>query len=158
VKENRQSVSAYQEARSVKAKRYITSPGQCTEVLRAIYRRAVLALTAGNIPSITFDDGDGPNAKMRNKFHAMCDDIARSVPAFKGEAMSKLKWKAVIIGAHIAQEWLPGIDGHAVPYYRSSEELTSEDYAGLIDVAQMVGDSMAVAWSPANSGAHHAAR
>ena len=105
------------------------------------------AFAAGRSMIVKVEVEDGPTAAMRNKFHAMCDDVARSLPSWKGADMSKLHWKAVFIAAALEQEWVPGIDGKPVPYRKSSEDLRRKEYCDCITVAQAFGDQHGVAWS-----------
>lgn len=112
--------------------------------LRAI---ADESLPAGHTMVVTVEVDTGPTAKMRGKFHAMCQDVARAMPEWKGVRMTYLHWKAAFIAAAIEQEWLPGIDGKPVPYRPSSENLSRKKYCDCITVAQAFGDSVGVVWS-----------
>lgn len=105
------------------------------------------SIPAGHSLIVTVEVDDGPTAKMRGKFHAMCGDVARRLPEWRGCKMTADKWKAVFIGAVIDQEWLPGIDKGAVPYRKSSENFSRKKYCDLIQTAQVFGDEHLVEWS-----------
>ena len=105
------------------------------------------SLPAGHTLMITVDVDDGPTAKMRGKFHAMLADINRKFPTWHGTKMGADRWKAVFIGAAINQEWIPGLDGRAVPYRKSSENFSRKKYGEMITIAQVFGDENAVEWS-----------
>lgn len=96
---------------------------------------------------VTVEVDNGPTAKMRGKFHAMCGDVAKALPEWKGVRMTAAHWKAAFIAAAIEQEWLPGIDGKPVPYRPSSENFSRKKYGDLITVAQAFGDEHQVEWS-----------
>lgn len=96
---------------------------------------------------VTVEVDSGPTAKMRGKFHAMCADVAKALPEWKGVRMTSAHWKAAFIAAAIEQEWLPGVDGKPVPYRPSSENFSRKKYCDLIAVAQAFGDEHGVEWS-----------
>lgn len=112
-----------------------------------LQRIADESLPAGHTMIVTVEVDDGPTAKMRGKFHAMCADIAEQIPEWKGFRMKLAHWKAVFVGAAIEQEWVPGIDGRPVPYRPSTENLSRKRYCDCITAAQAFGDSMGVVWS-----------
>lgn len=105
------------------------------------------SIPAGHSLIVTVEVDDGPTAKMRGKFHAMCGDVAKAIPVWNGTKMNLDRWKAVFIGAVEAQEWLPGLDGRAVPYRKSSENFSRKKYGDLIMTAQVFGDEHSVPWS-----------
>lgn len=105
------------------------------------------SIPAGNSLVVTVEVDDGPTAKMRGKFHAMCGDVAKALPVWHSTKMSLDRWKAVFIGAVEQQEWIPGLDGRAVPYRKSSENMSRKKYCDLIMTAQVFGDEHSVQWS-----------
>lgn len=112
--------------------------------LRAIAHESI---PAGHSIVVTVEVDDGPTAKMRGKFHAMCGDVYRALPTWHGTKMSSDKWKAVFIGAVEDQQWIPGVDGRGVPYRKSSENMSRKRYCDLIMTAQVFGDEHSVPWS-----------
>ena len=104
------------------------------------------SIPAGHTLTIKVEVDSGPTARMRGKFHAMCQDIAEQV-IWCGSKQDYLRWKAVFIGAAVAQEWIPGIDGRPVPFRKGSEDLTRKQYCDCIAIAQVFGDEHHVQWS-----------
>ena len=106
------------------------------------------AFAAGHSASVTVSTSDKPTDVMRRKWHAMCGDIARHAPEYKGAAMNLERWKAVCMAAAIEQEWLPAWEGKGVvPFRKSSESLSKKQYCDCIEVAYAIGSQLGVEWS-----------
>ena len=105
------------------------------------------SIPAGHSLVVTVEVDDGPTAKMRGKFHAMCGDIAEAMPPMYGEKRTLEDWKSVFIGAVEKQRWLVGLDGALVPSRKSSENMSRKKYCDLIMTAQVFGDEHSVQWS-----------
>ena len=106
------------------------------------------AFAGGLSTEVTVRTSDKPTDLMRRKFHAMCADLARQVPAYKGAEMTLDRWKAICIGAAIEQEWLPAWGGNGVvPFRPSSENLRKKQYCDCIEVAYAIGAEFGVEWT-----------
>jgi len=106
------------------------------------------AFAAGHQCEVILKTSDRPTDLMRGKFHAMCGDLAKQVPEYKGAKMDLDRWKAVCIGTAIEQEWLPAWDGRGVvPFRKSSENMSKRQYCDCIEVAGMIGAHFNVVWT-----------
>lgn len=106
------------------------------------------AFAGGHSAELILKTSDKPTDLMRNKWHAMCGDLAKQVPAYKGATMNLERWKAVSMAAAIEQEWLPAWEGNGVvPFRKSSENLTKRQYCNCIEVVYMIGAHFKVVWS-----------
>lgn len=123
------------------------TPFAMRRVFKELGQIADDALPQDHSVIVTVEVDSGPTARMRGKFHAMCADVAKALPEWKGVRMSSAHWKAAFIAAAIEQEWLPGIDGKPVPYRPSSENFSRKKYGDCIAVAQAFGDEQRVVWS-----------
>lgn len=71
------------------------------------------------------------------KFHAICQDIARSGMKFAGKPRDRDTWKAILISGHAvatgsAGEVLPGLEGEFVAIRESSAKMSVGRAASLI--------------------------
>lgn len=123
------------------------TPKGYNRMMQEIRQLAHESIPAGHSLIVTVEVDDGPTAKMRGKFHAMCDDIAMAMPPMYGKKRTLEDWKSVFIGAVDKQEWLVGLDGSLVPYRKSSENFSRKKYCDLIQTAQVFGDENLVEWS-----------
>lgn len=113
------------------------------------------AFASGHHCELILKTSDKPTDLMRGKWHAMCGDLAKQVPEYKGAKMNLARWKAVCMAAAIEQEWLPAWDGNGVvPFRKSSENLTKRQYCDCIQIADVIGAHFQVVWSePKNKAA-----
>lgn len=72
------------------------------------------------------------------KFHAMCDDIAKSGFQWFGRARSAEEWKVLLVSAHAAAtgrgcEMIQGLEGELVQVRESTAAMTKERSSSLIE-------------------------
>lgn len=72
------------------------------------------------------------------KFHAICDDIAKSGLKWFGRARSAEEWKVLLVSAHAAAtgrgcEMVQGLEGELVQVRESTAAMTKERSTSLID-------------------------
>ncbi len=105
------------------------------------------AFAAGHSAEVIVKTSDKPTDLMRRKWHAMMGELAKQAPAYKGATMNLERWKAVVMGAVIEQEWLPAWDSNGVvPFRKSSENLTKKQYCDCIEVTYLIGAHFNVIW------------
>lgn len=74
------------------------------------------------------------------KFHALCDDIAKSGVEWFGRARSAEEWKVLLVSAHAAAtgrgcEMVQGLEGELVQVRESTAAMNKERSSSLIEYA-----------------------
>lgn len=114
----------------------------------AMEQLAFDGFAGGHEVKITIATSDGPTDAMRNKWHAMCTDLAKQVSVLNGMQMDLHRWKAGTQGEAMGQQWIPSWDGKTMyPFRKPSETLTKKEYCDCIEVAYMIGAHFGVVWS-----------
>ncbi len=72
------------------------------------------------------------------KFHAMCDDIAKSATEWAGERRTAEEWKALLVSAHAAAtqsgfDLVRGLEGEMVQLRESTAAMSKERSSSLIE-------------------------
>ena len=72
------------------------------------------------------------------KFHAMCDDIARSGVEWAGKPRSPAQWKVLLVSGHAmatndGAEMVPGLEGEFVNLRESTAAMSKRRGASLIE-------------------------
>ena len=78
------------------------------------------------------------NNGQRQRFHAVCGDIARSGLEWAGQHRSALEWKVLLISGHAAAthtetEVIPGIEGELVNVRESTTAMSKVRGSSLIE-------------------------
>lgn len=84
--------------------------------------------------------------EQNDKFWAMMTDLAAQVDWY-GRKLSKEEWRNVLTAAMKRQEVVPNLDGNGfVVLGARTRDMSKEEMALLIDLAQHFGDGKGVAW------------
>ena len=86
------------------------------------------------------------------KFHAMCNDIARSAVEWAGKRRSAKQWKVLLVSGHATatkegSEVVPGLEGEFINLRESTAMMSKKRGASLIEYTQAFGDMHGVEWS-----------
>ena len=113
---------------------------------RQLFRLVHVQARAGAIKAI-HDAPDGQivtiappkrSLEMNAKFHALCDDIARSGFQWAGKVRSAADWKVLLVSAHAvatkdAGEIVPGIEREFVMLRESTAQMSKARGSSLIE-------------------------
>jgi hypothetical protein len=88
---------------------------------------------------------------QNDKFHAMCDDIARQC-LWQGKRRTKDQWKVLLVSGHAVAtkegaEILPGLEGEFVNIRESTASMTKARGSSLIEYTLAWGTMHGVIWS-----------
>lgn len=97
------------------------------------------------------------------KFHAMCEDIARSGVQWAGKRRTKDEWKVLLVSGHAVAtkagaEIVPGLEGEFVNIRESTASMDKARASSLIEYTLAFGAQHGVTWSDENAGAPLSAR
>lgn len=81
------------------------------------------------------------NDGQRDRFHAICSDLARSGLEWAGAQRTALEWKCLLISAHAAAtrqdvEVIQGIEGELVNVRESTTSMSKQRGSSLIEYSQ----------------------
>lgn len=95
--------------------------------------------------------GPAPRTLNQNaKFHALCEDFARSRIEFAGKRRSKEDWKTLLVSGHAAAtrqesaEVVQGLEGEVVSLRESTAGMSKARLASLIEYSQAMAVELGV--------------
>jgi hypothetical protein len=98
---------------------------------------------------------DTRTLEQNDRFHAMCEDIAKSGFKWQGKARTKDQWKVLLVSAHAVEtgdgaEMIPGLEGEFVNIRESTAQMSVARSSSLIEYTQAWGDQNGIRWRAEN--------
>lgn len=80
------------------------------------------------------------NGEQNDKFHAICDDLAKSGIQWMGKRRSKDEWKVLLVSGHAVAtkqgaDMVPGLEGEFVNLRESTASMGIKRMSSLIEYA-----------------------
>lgn len=104
----------------------------------AIRQRAVDAVKAAPLGHRVTVKAASRSLDQNAKFHALCEDIARSGARWAGKARDAAAWKVLLVSGHAVAtkegaEMVPGLEGEFVNLRESTASMTKARSSSLIE-------------------------
>lgn len=115
-------------------------------------QRAIDAvMSAPHGARVSVDPEPKRTALQNDRFHAMCDDIAKQCE-WQGKKRDAAAWKVLLVSGHTVAtggqaEMIPGLENEFVNLRESTAAMSKRRGASLIDYVQAWGDMHGVVWS-----------
>ncbi len=110
---------------------------QAKETLGRLWQWAKPRLIAGTKLKLTIAE-ETRSLDQNSKFHALCEDIARSGMEWQGKKRSRQDWKILLVSGHAVatkqgHEMLPGLEGEFVNLRESTASMSKARSSSLIE-------------------------
>lgn len=115
----------------------LINPQQANAWLNNAYVTLKPFLFAGHVYDITIKPETRSTAQSR-KFHAICDDIAKSGLKWGGKTRSPAEWKVLLVSGHAVatnegSDIVPGLEGEFINLRESTAAMSKRRGASLIE-------------------------
>lgn len=109
------------------------------EVLRKLWDYAKPRLLAGHRLTLMIGE-EKRNLDQNAKFHALCEDLAKSRIEWAGKPRNAADWKVLLVSGHAVatkqgHELIPGLEGEFVNLRESTARMSKERASSLIEYA-----------------------
>lgn len=126
------------------------NPQQAHQVLQQAWTHAKNLLMAGHRLELEVRP-QKRTLDQNAKFHAMCEDFARSGVMWAGKKRSKVGWKNLLISGHAVAtkeetEIVPGLEGEFVSIRESSAQMSKGRGSSLIEYTYAWGAELGVSF------------
>ena len=103
-------------------------------------RRAVEAVQSAPDGMVVRISEPKRNLEQNDKFHAICDDLAKSPIEWMGKRRTKDEWKVLLVSGHAVAtkrgaEMVPGLEGEFVNLRESTASMGIKRMSSLIEYA-----------------------
>jgi hypothetical protein len=84
---------------------------------------------------------DTRSLEQNDKFHALCEDLAKSAVEWQGKRRTKEQWKVLLVSGHAiatgeGAEMVPGLEGEFVNIRESTAQMSVKRSSSLIEYTQ----------------------
>jgi len=115
------------------------SPQQAHTLLADLWPKIKASLTAGHRLQITVRR-EKRSLDQNAKFHAICEDLAKSDVTWAGKRRDKHQWKLLLVSGHATAtrrevEIVPGLEGEFLNIRESTADMDKDRKSSLIEYA-----------------------
>jgi hypothetical protein len=84
---------------------------------------------------------DTRSLEQNDKFHALCEDLAKSAVEWQGKRRTKEQWKVLLVSGHAVAtgegaEMVPGLEGEFVNIRESTAQMSVKRSSSLIEYTE----------------------